>query len=81
MQAISDIKRCLRKCGPSGVIEGTARAEVRHREVQRVDVVTVLGEIVNTQNPVESVMRADQLQFLSELLLIQRIGKLRDTVG
>ena len=25
-------------------------------------------------------MRADQLQFLSELFLIQRIGKLRDTV-
>ena len=70
MQHIAEVVGCLSKYSPGFVIEGSTRAEIRHGEVQRIHVDTVFIEIIKTGDPVQSVRRTQQLQFLRKLILV-----------
>ena len=80
MKPVCDVEGSLCEGGPSGVVKGATRSEVRDCEVQSVDVVTLFGEVIQTEDPVEPIVSANQLQFLRELLLNQCVLKLRDAV-
>jgi hypothetical protein len=80
MQPVCHVKGGLREGGPRRVVEGATGAEVRDCEVESVDVVALFGEVIETEDPVEPIVSANQLQFLRELLLIQCVLKLRDAV-
>ncbi len=80
VQPIREVVGGLGEGGPGFVVEFSAGTEVGDREVENIRVLAVLVEVIATEDPVQTIVAAQQLQLLGHLCLVEIVVELGNTL-